>query len=447
MNRAICCASVSVRLGRNQVRRHCTRSFRAMAMLFALTAVTVVHGAIISFSNGGEGESQMYQQGFGTYDLTSQDITINFTLDLSGITANDIWSGPYAMVGLRDQGQNVAVPAQGHGGWITGFTPDYQTTDPNALDGDDKFNLSNVRGNGEAAYDATDPDTITDPFGTFNSKGFWFDRDGVDPWQNDEVANTGGLYDVTVKYHLANETQGTMFAVINGVTQGFDTTSGDGFNIDTDPAGLSFSAADFSALELYAGAEFWDGGAGEILVKNLAVVEGASGLNPTLDDQGTEGLGTSGIGVGVEGKTDVPVSLDVTMTLDSDEVANALEGQDYISVQMYYSESELSEKEIDETTLRLYWWDGTNEEWIAGGTTTDGVIGEGVFAGLNSSPGDYGLGYHGISLSGNYVWANINHASPYGVGGLMVPEPSSALLAMLGIAAGLVHRRRMSQSI
>ncbi len=44
--------------------------------------------------------------------------------------------------------------------------------------------------------------------------------------------------------------------------------------------------------------------------------------------------------------------------------------------------------------------------------------GEGVFAGFDTIATDYGLGYCGLNTIEDYVWANINHASEYGVGAL-----------------------------
>ena len=246
---------------------------RTISIVVACAAMLVASSAYattVTFSDPGNSGTQAYQQGFGTVDLTTGlDVVVSFTIDLSGVTANDVWSGPYAMIGLRDVGQNVALPASAHGGWMVAFAPDFVNTNPNSLDIDDKFNLNTYRGGSELAYDATDPDTIVAPFGTQDTKGFWGDRDGVDAWQDDSMANTGGVYDMGIRYHRVNATQGTMFATINGVTQGFDTTTGDGFNIDTDPAGLSFTADDFSNLELFAGAEFHDGGAGTIVISDL----------------------------------------------------------------------------------------------------------------------------------------------------------------------------------
>lgn len=126
-------------------------------------------------------------------------------------------------------------------GWMGSGAFYFIDTDPNNLDLDDKHNLETWGRWDESSYDATDPDTITSEFGTWNNKGFWFDRDGVDPWQDDSAANTGGIYEIVVSFHSIDSTLGTMFATINGLTQGFDTTDGDGFNIDTDPAGKSFT--------------------------------------------------------------------------------------------------------------------------------------------------------------------------------------------------------------
>jgi len=124
----------------------------------------------------------------------------------------------------------------------------------------------------ETAYDAIGPKTIVPSFGTYDSYGFWFDRDGVDPWQDDSIANTGGVYDITIMFTAVDETTGTMFATINGVQQGFDTTVGDPRHIGTMPAGLSFTG-DMTKMQVFAGSWGTPGASGTVTVGDIRAQE------------------------------------------------------------------------------------------------------------------------------------------------------------------------------
>jgi hypothetical protein len=52
------------------------------------------------------------------------------------------------------------------------------------------------------------------------------------------------------------------------------------------------------------------------------------------------------------------------------------------------------------------------------------------------------LGDWGLNMADDYVWANIDHASTYSVGGLAnVPVPGAMLLGILGIGVAAATRR------
>ena len=139
-------------------------------------------------------------------------------------------------------------------------------------DMDDKFNMQ--RSPNSAPWDETlydvycEANCVVSPFGSGSNYGIWFDRDGVDPYQDDSAANTGGIYNIVISYHAVNSCLGTMFATVNGLTTGFDTTGGDGFNIDTDPAGLSFKG-DMTQMQVFAGAWYTGGAGGNVLVSDI----------------------------------------------------------------------------------------------------------------------------------------------------------------------------------
>lgn len=170
------------------------------------------------------------------WDLTQCDMMVSFTLDLTGMTLPAMDTTAWTSVGLRG-------PAWG---WISAGGPkafldkendvDYTgdgIPDP-MLDLDDKLNLLASDPDGtqrwdELTYDATSPDTIQpEPFGSYDSYGIWFDRDGVCPCHADDWGsvdggnyNTKGIYRVEVQYHAVGSDQGTMFARVNDLSTGF----------------------------------------------------------------------------------------------------------------------------------------------------------------------------------------------------------------------------------
>ena len=67
------------------------------------------------------------------------------------------------------------------------------------LDLDDKLILQRWGGQGEGAYDLPSV-----PPAPGNNHRFWWDRDGVDPWQNAATANTGGVYQIVITLHATS---------------------------------------------------------------------------------------------------------------------------------------------------------------------------------------------------------------------------------------------------
>jgi hypothetical protein len=172
------------------------------------------------------------------WDLTQCDLVLSFTLDMTSMTPPAMDTTAWTSVGLRG-------PAWG---WIAAGGPkafldtendvDYTgdgIPDP-MLDLDDKLNLLASDPDGtqrwdELSYDATSPDTILpEPFGSYDSYGIWFDRDGICPchanaWGSVDGGNynTMGMYQVEVLYHAIGPDQGTMFARVNDLGTGFYT--------------------------------------------------------------------------------------------------------------------------------------------------------------------------------------------------------------------------------
>ena len=79
----------------------------------------------------------------------------------------------------------------------------------------------------------------------------------------------------------------------------------------------------------------------------------------------------------------------------------------WVLIKVYYNASEVASKNIDESKLKLYWWNGS--VWKA--------ITEGANYSNENGPYVYDAG---VDVNNNYVWANLSHLSVYGVGGSVV---------------------------
>jgi hypothetical protein len=153
-------------------------------------------------------------------------------------------------VGLANPDRrNVQFPFGLLGG-LWSSAPYAGTNNPASLNLNDKHLLCHGTSCSDSAYDAKRPDVIVPPFGTYYSYGIWFDRDGVDPYQAGQwgavdggTYNTGGIYRVEITYHAVRPSphRGTMFAGINGIQQGFDTSGWQNQTPDIYPAGKSFT--------------------------------------------------------------------------------------------------------------------------------------------------------------------------------------------------------------
>lgn len=127
--------------------------------------------------------------------------------------------------------------------WTAGtFDPDVTPT----LDLDDKLILQRRGGYGEGDYDL--PSTPPAPG---NNHRIWWDRDGVDPWQNPATANTGGIYQIVITLHATSAATGTAYMNIRGLDQGFET-DGNWNTIELTPAGMTFTG-DMEHLQVFYG--------------------------------------------------------------------------------------------------------------------------------------------------------------------------------------------------
>jgi len=138
----------------------------------------------------------------------------------------------------------------GSGVWLAtdyDYTPN--TFDPDVtpdLDLDDKLILQRQGGQGEGAYNLPSAPPVPG-----NNHRVWWDRDGVNLWQNDETANTGGIYQIIITLHATSDTTGTAYMNIRNLDQGFET-DGNWSTIELTPAGMTF-LGDMKHLQIFYG--------------------------------------------------------------------------------------------------------------------------------------------------------------------------------------------------
>ncbi len=242
-----------------------------------IVAVSGVAQATTTINFGNVTYTPSYSAGHyaPVWDLTAGDLILTYSIDLSAVTQTAAYETPYVEVGLREVGAGDFNPGPfntyqgGKGGWMTSLVGDL-ATNPTSLDLDDKHNLSASGGRGESDYDvyASDPTTVVaPPFGSFNTRYIWGDRDGVDPWQDTKMANTGGTYDIAITYHAISPTLGSMIATING--NGIDTVYQEFLVSGTYYAGgLSFTG-DMTQMQVFTGAWWTDGAGGLVGVSDI----------------------------------------------------------------------------------------------------------------------------------------------------------------------------------
>jgi len=215
------------------------------------------------------------------WDLTQCDLTLAYTIDMSEI-ATAGWA--VTEVGLRQVGApNIDPNLQG--GWMQS---NYikATSNPDTLSNNDMHLLSK-HGWLYQTYDASDPNTlINPPYWSGANYGFWFDRDGVDPWQaalwgmvNGQTYNTGGVYNIVVTYHAIQSDTGTMFATINGVQQGLYVGGWKDAQPEFYPAGKSFTG-NMAQMQAFYGR---GGGGGTVTLSDITVTGCPYWTDVTID--------------------------------------------------------------------------------------------------------------------------------------------------------------------
>jgi hypothetical protein len=179
---------------------------------------------------------------------------ISFTYNANGLV-DDAGCHAWAEIGIRAVGYGDFNPtwmSEGAGVWLaTDYDWTANTFDPDppgspTLDLDDKLILQKGGGMDESAYNL--PSTPPNPWANHR---VWWDRDGVDPWQNPATANTGGIYQIVISLHATSDTTGEAFMTIRGLDQGFET-DGNWNTIELTPAGMTFTG-DMKHMQVFYG--------------------------------------------------------------------------------------------------------------------------------------------------------------------------------------------------
>jgi len=132
-----------------------------------------------------------------------------------------------------------------------------------------------------------------------------------------------------------------------------------------------------------------------------------------------------------------PGSIALDDTYDVEDITPDA-GEDFVTFEVLYDPPDLIPEGILEESLRLYVYDEIGETWGLAGrhSNTNSASGSFVMGAPTSVLGDWG-----VDTINDRVWANIDHASSYVVGGI-VPEPGTSALLILGAAAVLRRRAR-----
>ena len=228
------------------------------------------------------------------YNLTQSDVVLRYTLDTTNLSLPPSSWSYWQQIGIRASGAGSDFnPPIGSGCWMSYGAKDTVPT-PGAQNSQDKFNLQYQGGRDERYYDSYSPITVNSQVGTptaWNNYGLWFDRDTVDPWQDDMwgcldgwTYNTGGIYNVEIAYHAISPTQGTAFATVNGVPVGFYTAwSANGPNHSYN-IGMSFTG-NMTQMQIFGGC--WSGtGSGQSVARNIQVITDQSVCGPGTQPAG-----------------------------------------------------------------------------------------------------------------------------------------------------------------
>ena len=271
----------------------------------AIAVTTLDYGSIELSSNGATDSGHFYE----TWDLTACPMTISSTYDATRMV-DDAGAHAWTEFGVRTVGDSDFNPTwdvEGSGVWLaTDYDWTVNTFDPDpvgfpTLDLDDKLILQKAGGHGEGDYNLPSA-----PPASGNNHRFWWDRDGVDPWQNPATANTGGIYQFVLTLQKTTDSAGTAYMKIRNLDQGFET-DGNWNTIELTPAGMTFTG-DMKQMQVFYGLYGYGAphtaGLNDISVTGcLVLVDGmATGGGWYIPEAGNDEFGPKFIGEIPDGK-------------------------------------------------------------------------------------------------------------------------------------------------
>ena len=218
----------------------------------------------IDLTSSGVTDSEHFME---VWDLTACDMVISFTYNANGLVDDETsqWQDhAWAALGVHSPCYvdfNPTWEAEGAGVWLATDYEEFQdlnTFEPDpegspTQDLDDKLILQKGGNWGEGSYNL--PSTPSAPG---NNHRVWFDRDGVDEWQDNSplavdggTYNTQGTYEIVITLHATDNANGTAYMTINGLNQGFET-NGDWNTMELTPAGMTFTG-DMTKMQVFYG--------------------------------------------------------------------------------------------------------------------------------------------------------------------------------------------------
>jgi len=250
-------------------------------LTFGQTAVQADSTTTVTVNEGNVNLSGGFQAGNfpETWDLIKSDLTVSFTYDGYGLVddSGGAIAHAWAELGIRDKTTTSNFNPNGKGVWLaTDYEWTANTFEPEVTPTlDDKLILQRQGGQGEGAYNLPS----TPPIPGNNHRVWWDRHPPVGP-----TANTGGKYNIVLKFHATSATAGQAYMNINGLDQGFET-DGNWSTIELSPAGMTFSG-DMTKMQVFYGISGY-GATHNVKFENITATGVKAPSNLTVDLSGT----------------------------------------------------------------------------------------------------------------------------------------------------------------